>query len=892
MDSLFFSYDDNIDDDNDVVSFDHSFSDPGESLFLVSYRWWKEAVCGGSISGVDIDSGVLYSTNVQLNESRGEWDMDIGGFGGFGESEILLGMRREGGAGISGQEEDEEEEEDEDRVSCQGDFTLVSEWMFLTALKWHYDRTGVGNLLNEGDSAHDLFSLQIRLLYAWETNLLVIKISQKDNEIGAFNRAYSIFCTKSRMLQIWDFSGQTNHLFVNDRKLDSDQSNEILLQLQIYGLSCAVKDKEMRKDDMLVEQSRIDDPSSSASLLMNGCQDKVNLFSGVQPSFSVGGGYCGTFALGLTGLYNLGNTCFMNSAIQCLVHTPKLVNYFLGNFRKDLNFENPLGMNGKLAVAFGDLLRKLWAGGETPVAPRLFKSTISSFAPQFSGYNQHDSQEFLAFLLDGLHEDLNRVKSKPYIQAEDEESRPDEEVADEYWENHLSRNDSIIVDLCQGQYRSTLVCPVCRKLSVTFDPFMYLSLPLPSTTLRKMTLTVLSIYGTTLPHPVTITVPNNGSFKDLVEALGKACSLRDDETLIIAEVCIYHNSIFRILEDSDDLIELIRDDDRLVAYRLPKDVKESSLVVFEHQQEDKSYFRSFQKFGIPLVARMFDLSKESEIHKEFLKLINPFLLPCEEFLNDDDASQKTDHDNEQMEDIVLNGVPNTDDKSALNLDAPNDFEFHLCEPSSPKKPIKLVVTWPEKMIQDCDTSILNLLPEVCNPALAPKWAQESISLYKCVDAFLKEEPLGPEDMWYVLIHSLTVDTTRIIIVFMYCPNCKEHRQASKKLDLWRLPEILVIHLKRFSYSRFFKNKLETFVDFPIDNFDLSNYVIHKNNKVSHRYVLYAVSNHYGGMGGGHYTAFAKLGLDRWYEFDDSHVFPVTEDQIKTRAAYVLFYKRI
>lgn len=59
------------------------------------------------------------------------------------------------------------------------------------------------------------------------------------------------------------------------------------------------------------------------------------------------------------------------------------------------------------------------------------------------------TQEFLAFLLDGLHEDLNRVKRKPYIEAGDADGRPDEEVADEYWQNHLARNDSIIVDLCQ-----------------------------------------------------------------------------------------------------------------------------------------------------------------------------------------------------------------------------------------------------------------------------------------------------------------------------------------------------------------------------------------------------------------------------------------------------------
>lgn len=68
-------------------------------------------------------------------------------------------------------------------------------------------------------------------------------------------------------------------------------------------------------------------------------------------------------------------------------------------------------------------------------------------------FNQHSvcifPQELLAFLLDGLHEDLNRVKEKPYIKSRDADGRPDEEVADEYWANHIARNDSIIVDVCQ-----------------------------------------------------------------------------------------------------------------------------------------------------------------------------------------------------------------------------------------------------------------------------------------------------------------------------------------------------------------------------------------------------------------------------------------------------------
>jgi len=58
-------------------------------------------------------------------------------------------------------------------------------------------------------------------------------------------------------------------------------------------------------------------------------------------------------------------------------------------------------------------------------------------------------QELLAFLLDGLHEDLNRVKHRPYINSGDADGRSDEEVADEYWANHIARNNSIIVDVCQ-----------------------------------------------------------------------------------------------------------------------------------------------------------------------------------------------------------------------------------------------------------------------------------------------------------------------------------------------------------------------------------------------------------------------------------------------------------
>lgn len=667
---------------------------------------------------------------------------------------------------------------------------------------------------------------------------------------------------------------------------------QVLLELQIYGLSGSISGTKGMQDEMAMKQFRC---CSFGSVLhkMNGNSDDLNTFefgnsglSRINNSYSpFYTGYRNTGCMGLTGLKNIGNTCFMNSAIQCLVHTPKLVDYFLGDYQKDVNHENPLGVHGELALAFGDLLRKLWFPGELPVAPRMFKFKLASFAPQFSGFNQHDSQEFLAFLLDGLHEDLNRVKSKPYIESRDAEGRLDEEVANEYWRNHLTRNDSIIVDTCQGQYRSMLVCPLCKKVSVTFDPFMYLSLPVPSTSMRTMTVTIISTEGSTLPFQVTVTVPKSGSFKDLIEALSNACSLSNDEILLVAE--IYNNKILHFLEEPSGILSLIRDEDLLVAYRLLNDVEACHLAVFMHERIYKGSF--WRYFGTPFAARISDISSGSCIRNQFMKLLDPFLMPTEDALSDDAghssfvdvemdySARPTISDDDLMSDSDVGSSPQLG----------SDFQFYMVDEKEKGLRIKmnepvfvprisrvlfLSVHWPDKMIERYDTSLFSSLPEIFNPVSFTNSLHDSASLCKCLEAFLKEEPLGPEDMWY-------------------CPSCKTHQQASKKLDLWRLPEVLIIHLKRFSYFQFYKNKTETFIDFPVDELNLSNYIAHKNSQPCYHYSLYAVINHYGGLGGGHYTAFVRHGHNQWYEFDDATVKPIRRDEIKTSAAYVLFYKK-
>ncbi|KAI8612026.1 hypothetical protein BC830DRAFT_1039718, partial [Chytriomyces sp. MP71] len=365
--------------------------------------------------------------------------------------------------------------------------------------------------------------------------------------------------------------------------------------------------------------------------------------------------------VGAVGLRNLGNTCFMNSALQCLSNSAHLTSFFLSDRWKDeLNPDNPLGMNGEVAQAYAHLVREIWkASGEghnneygarsNAVAPSLFKSTIGRFNQTFLGYSQQDSQELLQFLLDGLHEDLNRIKKKPYVEQPEMDGRPDAEIASKAWEIYRMRNDSQVVDLFQGEYKSRVECLDCGNWSVKFDPYMFLSVPVPER------------------REVTVVVTAFGSY--------------------------------------------------------------------------------------------------------------------------------------------------------------------------------------------------------------------------CLKEWSKEEIMGDDDTWY-------------------CPKCKEHKKIKKKLDVWSVPDTLVLHLKRFSQTgRGFRsmssNKIDALVDFPVNGLDLSKFVIGKEwMREMHAkengseldslvdddgeliYDLFAVSNHFGGLGGGHYTAYAKNAIDKqWYNFDDSHVSKTSESSV-------------
>ena len=558
---------------------------------------------------------------------------------------------------------------------------------------------------------------------------------------------------------------------------------------------------------------------------------------------------------GLVGLQNLGNTCFMNSAIQCLSHTEPLTMYLLEDKHKaEINTKNPIGTGGRLVSAYVSLLQTLWLETDPVQSPWELKRTISTFAPQFSGYQQHDSHELLSYLLDGIHEDLNRVKKKPYTTLSELPGRSDDEIAGEFWNNHLKRNRSIVVDLMHGQYKSTLLCPQCGKVSITFDPFLTYTLQIPNRETKRFNLIFVPLDVHQSIKDLQCILPLTTNILEVKRLISEEFSTKVDNLMVIA---LEHKK-FKGVANADTELNDLRFYE-VVIYETPEEsMQPVCLNITEKGWNDTLkpaccprilFFRkedttvSIRRAASGIAEWLLGVGSQ----QFSVRLVNR-------------AKVKTSYFMFQVKEVCAF----CDSKECFNCEIPSDPEMRLDD---------LLLRAKDRLELElrCETAVpkATIEEKTHKSVQAAVNTKQHISLEDCLQYSSRPEVLSKDNAWF-------------------CSVCKADVQATKTLQMYKSPEVLIMHLKRFR-PRFYE-KLSTTIEFPIDAFDLSPYLIgpERDRQV---YDLYAVSNHFGSVMGGHYTAFVRA-AGRWFDMDDSSVTEMrTMADIVTPAAYMLFYRR-
>lgn len=264
---------------------------------------------------------------------------------------------------------------------------------------------------------------------------------------------------------------------------------------------------------------------------------------------------------GAVGLSNLGNIGYMNSVVQCMRSVSKFTKYFLtGKHTKDINKHNSLGYEGRMALAYGSLLKDMYSTAKDTISPVEFRRTVGRCHSMFANYNPQDALEFLEFLLDALSEDLNRVGKRQYIEmpVSTDEMIHDEAaaavMANKVWDITMKQSNSIISDIFMGLYKSTFNCPVCHKISITFDAFRVLRLPLPEEPWVKR----IKFYPLDdSPVEIEVETPRQGCFHNLKQFISERTGVAV-ERLIGAEE--WKGQLYKIYNDNDILTEIGRSD--------------------------------------------------------------------------------------------------------------------------------------------------------------------------------------------------------------------------------------------------------------------------------------------------------------------------------------------
>ncbi|CAM4556283.1 ubiquitin carboxyl-terminal hydrolase 43 [Lepidochelys kempii] len=629
---------------------------------------------------------------------------------------------------------------------------------------------------------------------------------------------------------------------------------------------------------------------------------------------------------GVQGLKNHGNTCFMNAVVQCLSNTDLLAE-FLG-----LERYRARGAPGEVTQQLAALVRALWTLDYTPQLSVEFKNIVAKYGAQFRGNSQHDALEFLLWLLDRMHEDLG--SSSPSQKARIA-GKPQPSLDESCGSGHAPpatqppSRQSFVQNHFQAQYRSSLTCPHCLKQSNTFDPFLCVSLPIPLRQTRPLNVTLVFQSKSQRFLRIGLAVPLFSTVATLRAMVAEEGKITPDQ-VILAELS--PSGFQRSFHDEEDL-NAIAEGDSIYAFQAPMPFTRGSSSRLSgcplslpsspnssdpegqrlpHAGAMSSEFLHHggggrvllllcntagtglqaARFGPPLLTREDRAISWEQLQQSILSKIR--------YLMRSEAQVQGVGDLFRVRvaggSVACSYLSPQDSRPLYHPAVDRALQFG--GPGGPHH-VKLAVEWDlntkERLFGSIQEEVVQDTESVRLQQQAHQ-QQHSCTLDECFQLYTKEEQLAPDDAWR-------------------CPHCQVLQQGMVKLSLWTLPDILIIHLKRFHQVGERRTKLSTLVRFPLRGLNMAPHVakrsqagtqalgpwatwkqlphLHESSQLDCLYDLYAVCNHHGSMQGGHYTAYCRNALDgRWYSYDDSTVEPVLEDEVSTRGAYILFYQRM
>ncbi|XP_014252681.1 ubiquitin carboxyl-terminal hydrolase 15-like isoform X2 [Cimex lectularius] len=490
--------------------------------------------------------------------------------------------------------------------------------------------------------------------------------------------------------------------------------------------------------------------------------------------------------------------------------------------------------------------------------------------------------------------------------------------ADKHWQDHLSSNRSVIVETFQGQFKSTVICATCQFVSVTYEPFMYLSVPLPNAMQKIINVTYVS---DSKKNPRVYTLEMNrycDSIATLKDRLVNDLDGESSNSIIIAEVFQHH--ISKLLDDNYLIRHLNHSDRYLYAFKKIILKDEGKDIYIDPKNEDTLadnhciicledvHSNMKQHKGCSCILCESCITASLQHYGSSLKC--PVCHQC--ILLEDLYPIKMD---KQITTRMLNvplvfrvdtvGDGNNNQKAVQLFGHPKLLRLpNLCPRDSLKQTIASITPYSEPyrlllvegkgdrcsrcmfnahchgcevngddqiQLKYGDTLALSFSSPVDSShesSLNDKQVEDSqpmLTLNDCIQSFSKSELLDSSNPWY-------------------CPHCRENRCATKTLTVWRYPDYLIVYLKRFVFHNQISTKLKEKVLFPLTGLSFAS--------CSYSYDLYACVCHIGGVSSGHYTSYTQHPhTGEWHYFNDNEFVKQCPQDEDYSNAYILFYKK-